>query len=90
MPAAHTHGAADARADGYPGRGKPTPAAPPDPARAALPPATLEFAHRMFDAARNGDADLLLQAVDAGLPPNLTNEKGTRPPSKHLPTPHRP
>lgn len=30
----------------------------------------------MFDAARNGDSELLLQAVDAGLPPNLTNESG--------------
>jgi ankyrin repeat protein len=29
----------------------------------------------MFDAARNGD-EILLQAVDAGLPANLTNDKG--------------
>ena len=31
----------------------------------------------MFDAAREGNATLLLAAIDAGLPPNLTNEKGT-------------
>jgi hypothetical protein len=31
----------------------------------------------MFDAAREGNADLLLAAIDAGLPPNLTNPKGT-------------
>ncbi|KAH9940034.1 ankyrin, partial [Epithele typhae] len=41
-----------------------------------IPQATLDFAHRMFDAARENDAELLLQAVDAGLPPNLTNDKG--------------
>jgi len=41
-----------------------------------LPSETIDFAHRMFDAARNGDSALLLQAVDAGLPVNLTNEKG--------------
>lgn len=29
----------------------------------------------MFEAARTGDS-VLLQAVDAGLPVNLTNEKG--------------
>lgn len=30
----------------------------------------------MFDAARAGDTNLVLSAVDAGLPPNLTNDKG--------------
>ncbi|KAI0263528.1 hypothetical protein BC834DRAFT_886069, partial [Gloeopeniophorella convolvens] len=30
----------------------------------------------MFDAAREGNTELLLAAVDAGLPPNLTNDKG--------------
>jgi len=30
----------------------------------------------MFDAARAGDTNLILSAVDAGLPPNLTNDKG--------------
>ncbi|RPD55242.1 ankyrin [Lentinus tigrinus ALCF2SS1-7] len=42
----------------------------------SLPQETLDFAHRMFDAARDNNAELLLQAVDAGLPPNLTNDKG--------------
>ena len=42
----------------------------------SLPQETLDFAHRMFDAARDNDAELLLQAVDAGLPPDLTNDKG--------------
>ncbi len=41
-----------------------------------LPADTVEFAHRMFDAARNGDSTLLLAAVDAGLPVNLTNSQG--------------
>ena len=31
----------------------------------------------MFDAAREGNDELLLAAIDAGLPPNLTNPKGT-------------
>ncbi|TFK25122.1 ankyrin [Coprinopsis marcescibilis] len=41
-----------------------------------LPAETLEFAGRMFDAARTGNSELLLAAVDRGLPVNLTNEKG--------------
>ena len=40
-----------------------------------LPPETLAFAHRMFDAARNGDL-VLLQAVDPGLPVDMTNDDG--------------
>ncbi|KAI1793674.1 ankyrin [Ganoderma leucocontextum] len=42
----------------------------------SLPQESLDFAHRMFDAARDNDAELLLQAVDVGLPVNLTNDKG--------------
>ncbi|KAK0200138.1 ankyrin [Desarmillaria ectypa] len=42
----------------------------------SLPPATIEFAHRMFSAARNGDASALVPAINAGLPPNLTNPEG--------------
>ena len=30
----------------------------------------------MFDAARDNNAELVLQAVDVGLPVNLTNDKG--------------
>ena len=37
---------------------------------------TLAFAHRMFDLARNGQTDELAYQVDAGLPANLTNDKG--------------
>ncbi|KIY73907.1 ankyrin [Cylindrobasidium torrendii FP15055 ss-10] len=42
----------------------------------ALPAETIQFAHRMFDAARNGDSELLLAAVKGGLPANLTNDQG--------------
>ncbi|KXN88396.1 hypothetical protein AN958_07378 [Leucoagaricus sp. SymC.cos] len=41
-----------------------------------LPPETLAFAERMFEAARSGRDEELLAAVDAGLPANLTNHKG--------------
>ncbi|GIJ81023.1 hypothetical protein SAMN05443287_104286 [Micromonospora phaseoli] len=41
-----------------------------------LDPETLEFAHRMFDLARDGATEELAGYVDAGLPVNLTNEKG--------------
>jgi len=44
-----------------------------------LPSETIEFAHRMFEAARTGDSTLLLNAVDSGLPANLTNDKGSKP-----------
>lgn len=50
--------------------------ADPKLSAANIPQATLDFAHRIFDAARDNNSDLLLQAVDAGLPPNLTNDKG--------------
>ena len=36
----------------------------------------LAFAHQMFDLAREGRADELAAYVDAGLPPDLTNDKG--------------
>ncbi|KAG6911879.1 hypothetical protein DXG01_000126 [Tephrocybe rancida] len=49
-----------------------------------LPPATIEFAQRMFEAARTGNAELLLAAVDAGLPVNLTNDKGQTELTKEL------
>ncbi|KAH8105098.1 ankyrin [Cristinia sonorae] len=41
-----------------------------------LPQETLEFAHRMFDAARNGQTELLQAALASGLPANLTNDGG--------------
>lgn len=37
---------------------------------------TLAFAHRMFDLARSGDTGELTAQVDAGLPVNLTNDRG--------------
>ena len=37
---------------------------------------TLDFARRMFGLAREGASDELAGFVDAGLPVNLTNEKG--------------
>ena len=37
---------------------------------------TLAFAHRMFDLAREGQANELAAYLDAGLPVNLTNDKG--------------
>jgi ankyrin repeat protein len=36
----------------------------------------IAFAHRMFDLARSGDTEELSASVTAGLPPNLTNDKG--------------
>ncbi|MER7894048.1 ankyrin repeat domain-containing protein [Micromonospora sp. NPDC094482] len=37
---------------------------------------TLAFAHRMFDLARAGSTEELSGHLDAGLPVNLTNDKG--------------
>lgn len=42
---------------------------------------TVDFAHRMFEAARTGNSALLLQAVDAGLPVDMTNDKGLKKPA---------
>lgn len=36
----------------------------------------LEFAHRLFDAARAGSTDFVVSAIDQGVPVNLTDEKG--------------
>ncbi|KAF2101412.1 ankyrin [Rhizodiscina lignyota] len=41
-----------------------------------LPPAAVELATKLFDAAREGSTALLSQYLDAGIPPNLTNHKG--------------
>ncbi|TFK43107.1 ankyrin repeat-containing domain protein [Crucibulum laeve] len=49
---------------------------PPKPDVASLPAETIDFAHKMFEAARTGNSELLLAAIDAGLPLNLTNDKG--------------
>ncbi|KAI0389298.1 ankyrin repeat-containing domain protein [Xylariaceae sp. FL0594] len=42
----------------------------------AIPPEAIEFATRMYNAAREGQIELFEQALPAGLPPNLTNNKG--------------
>ncbi|KAH7192407.1 ankyrin repeat-containing domain protein [Fusarium flagelliforme] len=42
----------------------------------SLTPEMIDFASRMYDAARKGDVATLEQALPAGLPPNLTNDKG--------------
>lgn len=39
-------------------------------------PELIALATRMYNAARQGDSELLQQAILAGLPPNLTNDKG--------------
>ncbi|KAK3347024.1 ankyrin [Lasiosphaeria hispida] len=41
-----------------------------------VPPEAIEFATRMYGAARQGDVEVFKQALPAGLPANLTNEKG--------------
>ena len=42
----------------------------------SLPPEAIAFAGRMYDSARAGDLPIFEQALPAGLPPNMTNEKG--------------
>lgn len=42
----------------------------------SLPTDALEFAHRLFDAARAGNAELLLTAIDQGVPADLTDPSG--------------
>ncbi|KAI1505037.1 ankyrin [Biscogniauxia marginata] len=49
-----------------------TDGAPP----ASLPPEAVEFATRMYNAARAGEKEIFEQALPAGLPANLTNDKG--------------
>jgi ankyrin repeat protein len=39
-------------------------------------PDVQELAQKLFDAARDGDADLLAAYIDEGVPANLTNGKG--------------
>ncbi|KAF7514074.1 hypothetical protein GJ744_004399 [Endocarpon pusillum] len=55
----------------------PPPTAVGHPASAdQLPPEALALATRLFDAARNGQIDILEQALRGGLKPNMTNGKG--------------
>ncbi|MFE7775953.1 ankyrin repeat domain-containing protein [Streptomyces sp. NPDC057445] len=39
-------------------------------------PEVIELASKIFDLARQGDAEALAAYVDAGVPANLTNDKG--------------
>ncbi|KAL9126884.1 MAG: hypothetical protein Q9217_004142 [Psora testacea] len=39
-------------------------------------PEIIEFATRMYNAARHGSLPTFQQALSAGLPPNMTNDKG--------------
>jgi ankyrin repeat protein len=41
-----------------------------------IDPGVLELAHRVFDLARGGSTEELAAYVDAGVPANLTNDKG--------------
>ncbi|TEA18382.1 putative ankyrin repeat protein [Colletotrichum sidae] len=41
-----------------------------------LPPEAIALAGRLYDGARQGDLALFQQALPAGLPANMTNEKG--------------
>jgi len=47
-----------------------------EPAVSELPPEAIAFASKMYDAARAGQLDIFQQALPAGLPANMTNEKG--------------
>jgi hypothetical protein len=42
----------------------------------SLSPQAIAFAARIYDAARAGQLDIFEQALPAGLPANMTNEKG--------------
>lgn len=44
--------------------------------RSSPTPEMIAFATRMYDAARAGQLDIFQQALPAGLPVNLTNDKG--------------
>lgn len=54
----------------------PTPSSSTAPSISSLPPEALTLATRIYNACRTGDLPLLAQALPAGLPPNMTNEKG--------------
>lgn len=47
-----------------------------DGSAASLPPEAIALAGRLYDAARAGDKAIFQQALPAGLPANMTNDKG--------------
>ncbi|NLU67991.1 ankyrin repeat domain-containing protein [Streptomyces sp. HNM0574] len=53
-----------------------TDAPTPETNEPAHDPEVLELAQKIFDHAREGDTDTLAAYVDAGVPANLTNDKG--------------
>ncbi|NSC22498.1 ankyrin repeat domain-containing protein [Streptomyces albus subsp. chlorinus] len=53
-----------------------TDAPKPESAEPAHDPEVLELAQKVFDLARHGDTDTLAAYVTAGVPVNLTNDKG--------------
>ncbi|KAI1123134.1 ankyrin [Nemania abortiva] len=53
-----------------------TSTSPKAAAPAAIPPEAIEFASRMYNAAREGQIDVFKEALPIGLPANLTNDKG--------------
>ncbi|CAO1633067.1 unnamed protein product [Parajaminaea phylloscopi] len=55
--------------------GDPMQAQAPPSSTSQLPSAALDLAARIFDYARNGD-EALIQYMEAGVPPNLTNNRG--------------
>jgi len=62
-----------------PDAGRPASPAPGDATRdprEGVDPEVLEFAQRLFQLAREGDTEQLLAYVDAGVTPDLTNERG--------------
>ncbi|UGY92875.1 ankyrin repeat domain-containing protein [Streptomyces gobiensis] len=48
----------------------------PESSEPAHDPEVLQLAAKIFDLARHGDTDTIVAYVDAGVPPNLTNDKG--------------
>ncbi|WP_052848523.1 ankyrin repeat domain-containing protein [Streptomyces avicenniae] len=48
----------------------------PESNEPAHDPEVLQLATKIFDLARDGDTDTVAAYVDAGVPPNLSNDKG--------------
>ncbi|RKN41815.1 ankyrin repeat domain-containing protein [Streptomyces hoynatensis] len=48
----------------------------PESNEPAHDPEVLQLAAKIFDLARQGDTDTVAAYVDAGVPPNLSNDKG--------------
>jgi ankyrin repeat protein len=49
---------------------------PATPTTTDIPPEAIALAGKLYDAARKGDMEIFRQALPAGLPANMTNEKG--------------